>query len=236
MVLTGRARLISWRKRNQPLALLLQAAVLLAWVSCAHTPAPYSGEGDSSLSRLAELRWAQEQEAQPRIVPVFLKGAECPNWDEAIEIARQRACCGVDPQRPNRGNRDCPCQQAAPCDICLFLNSDRPPKMTIEAGANHGRVKPTGESAFEGSPARWSTQEGYFSAALCFGAGKAWRLAATMIHESSHLCQSINYELAEDALGRTTHESEDCHAYGLAYKCGFNVLPPRGSGCFVITR
>lgn len=211
--------------------------MLLMWVACVHTPPPRAPESDPSLSHLAELRWEQEHEgAQPRIVPVFLKGGECPNWDEAIAIARQRACCGVDPERPNRGNRECPCQQAAPCDLCLFLNSDRPPRMTVEEGANHGNVEATGKTGLKGSLSVWSAQEGYFSKELCFGPGNAERLAATMVHEASHLCQSITYEKAPDALGRQTKDSEDCHAYGIAYKCGFNVFPSRGKQCFVITR
>lgn len=174
---------------------------------------------------------------QPEGSACFKRVGECPNWDEALAIARKRACCGMaEPQRPNRGPRDCnPCQQNAPCDICLFLNSDRPPNVVITAGLpEYAKTRPTTLPGVPGSMSKWSTQEVTLQRELCYDKGKIDLLATTMIHESHHLCVSINYEQAKDALNKPTPKAEECQAYNLEKHCGFNTEPPEGSQCVPI--
>lgn len=76
-------------------------AVLCA--TCAHEPSVRL-QGSDAAAEAGE--WGESGGSRPPIVRVFQLRGSCPNWEPALALARQRACCGVNPDRPNRGDRD----------------------------------------------------------------------------------------------------------------------------------
>jgi hypothetical protein len=124
---------------------------------------------------------------------------DCPNWDEALAIARVKMSCGVG-GKPVSAK----CQKHLPCDVCQFLENGTWPPVSI--------VDFPGEEAFGQNPhirgyARGDPRyvescpvddESYteFKSSLCFGKvvmgfDRVDTLAKAMVHEGLHMCQYV---------------------------------------------
>ena len=178
-------------------------------------------------------------EAERRVSAVreplcFQKTQPCANWDSALKLARNRAGCGLpDPSRPNRGDRNNPCQQAAECDLCLFLNDDRPPKTKLVDNGDYGGNEADGvKSTMENSLIAHFQHTVEFQQALCDGSTNVELLAVTMIHEADHLCHGITGVWNPDDDGNHTFHTDDCHAYVTEVQCGFpRATSPAAQNC-----
>ncbi len=129
----------------------------------------------------------------PKMILGFNKQGSCRNWNDALAMARKAACCGVKKDRPNRGDPSCRCQKALPCDICLFINDDRPPNAFFDDLGNDafGR-KIWGTITFPNGYNK--PGEVTFERYLCVSPFGTYKLAQAMIHEATHHCSSIDLD------------------------------------------
>lgn len=202
------------------------ASILLTCSSATRSAAP---QPDVAVDRPQPSRWFNDGCNENGVCLVFMRKGKCANWDEAMKIARTRACCGI-PGHPNRGDRSCKCQKAAECDLCLFLNDDRPPVTTFKDMSAHGWNHPIGpeDTLLGHSRHRLDIQK-----ALCTGSQNVEMLASTMVHEADHMCHETTYEFNPDIFGRRDRATDECHAIGVERACGFNPDPATSStGCF----
>jgi hypothetical protein len=150
-------------------------------------PASYSHGSLGALSGMEELS-----------VAYILKG-ECPNWNMALEMARNKMGCTTGSNPPSRN-----CQELLPCDICQFLREGAWPEAVIAdfpGQAYYGR-RPHILAAVIADK-RWGVICPFddqtrveFKVSLCFekevlGRDRVEFLAKAMIHEALHLCQYV---------------------------------------------
>ncbi len=156
----------------------------------------------------------------------------CPNWQPALEIARERAGCGK--VNPHRKDRETACQSNATCDLCLFLNDDLSPDVVLkDIGRPAQSVEEEPRSALANSLRHHFRHITRIQRALCFGDNNVIQLASTMVHEADHLCHSITGEWNPDGMGRRNQETDECHAYGTERNCGFSPdTSIVSTGCF----
>jgi hypothetical protein len=217
-------------RRDQRLGMAngLVLAATMALLACPRTRSSALVVSELPLPSAPSL--TDDECVEGAICRVFLRQGECPNWNEALRIARERACCGVNPERPNRGNRNCPCQRPAVCDLCLFLNDDRPPVTSFEDLSEYGRSEPIGPIELLLGHTKHLVK---LRKSLCTGTSNVVDLAATMVHEADHLCHELTYEWNPDPFGRRDKLTDECHAVGVERLCGFKPKPtPYSTRCF----
>jgi hypothetical protein len=136
----------------------------------------------------------------PRVELVFLREGECPNWEPALNLAWERACCGEERSGERRSGQ-CECTKRFACDVCQFLAEGKPPSAFI-TNLPGGQLFAEGASMIErpfppgASPVAWVE----LKRSRCYGPGYGFwifrednvqLLAEAMIHEALHQCQTV---------------------------------------------
>lgn len=108
---------------------------------------------------------------------------ECPNWPEALDIAKLKASCG-----PYGVRTSCPkCQ--LPCNICQFLEDGHFPEAFIVPHINGSISNPSAIGVPVGSTSGMKVAA--FQEWLCHQPRFIDVLAQAMVHEAIHLCKEV---------------------------------------------
>jgi hypothetical protein len=191
--------------RQQAKALLVCYLSMLFIAGCASSQkdrlleAEQHHFGGRNTIKLTSLRSPQTTD----MVAGYIPEGECPNWDEALAIAKRKLGCTAGSPAPSEE-----CQEALPCDVCQFLKEGAWPKAVFKnfpGEEEHG--KDTGIRAAIIQDIRWRqgvcpvNDETHveFLRSLCYdnivlGFDRVDTLAKAMVHESLHLCRYLGVD------------------------------------------
>jgi hypothetical protein len=178
--------------------------LLLAWGLTACSTIEESGServtGRRKLASILDVRWGNC--APGRVCLAFSRQDECPNWDAALALAKERSGCV-----PVEGGeaQTASCRKRLACDICRFLDdAEWPPAYVRDFPGGKvpllGHVEGATEIRERYSPGSINAAWVEFRKARCYGTGVGvwpfWEdnveyLAKAMMHESLHLCKII---------------------------------------------
>jgi RHS repeat-associated protein len=119
---------------------------------------------------------------------LLVNKSQCPNWDAALLLAREKAGCN--------GGGSCTCKKDLPCDICTFLQEGAWPIVSIEPFPSGLPAIPANGATYRDNLPRYTPgamPDHYvvIRKMLCTGAANISILAQTMLHEALHMCKYI---------------------------------------------